>query len=338
MVKKLSLLFSILMLSILFLISIVNADTNGAWYFPRDIKGGSFGSDEQPIPNYTFNSNVYFNKNMNVGRVNLIGNSTYFLNIRGISKLYKVNTSTYLINNNFGIGTNNPQAKLDVRGGVKVGYTTVCNLGSEGTMRYNSSEKIFELCDGSVWNPIIGSPKGKLNCKAWYDSDKINDGVYLIDPDGDGPIEAEELYCYMSAGQWALVMGVQLNDNHVNSGEVAGDLTNFANPSGKVSDAFINALSNSGRKELALESYPVQFDHCGVNLASGFSCAWLFPNCNFASTGGMYCYYVNNVISGYGGMGNSIGPGTWGGYLGSSSVHEEYSEMYFERKGRLWVR
>jgi hypothetical protein len=59
---------------------------------------------------------------------------------------------------NVGIATTTPGAVLDVIGGVMFGTCTSCSATNEGTIRYNSSTKIFEYCDGSAWKNIVQPP------------------------------------------------------------------------------------------------------------------------------------------------------------------------------------
>lgn len=58
------------------------------------------------------------------------------------------------INWNAGIGTNDPKAKLDVAGGVKIGNDPTCDSDKDGTLRYNNG---IEYCNGSDWKKV-GSP------------------------------------------------------------------------------------------------------------------------------------------------------------------------------------
>lgn len=54
---------------------------------------------------------------------------------------------------NVGIGTNDPRAKLDVAGEVKIGNTGLaCSVNTAGAMRYNSGN--MEYCDGSSWRAV----------------------------------------------------------------------------------------------------------------------------------------------------------------------------------------
>ena len=49
-----------------------------------------------------------------------------------------------------GVGTYTPQAKLDINGDIRVGGTTAsCSAVNEGAIRYESSLKKFQGCDGS---------------------------------------------------------------------------------------------------------------------------------------------------------------------------------------------
>jgi len=51
-----------------------------------------------------------------------------------------------------GVGTYTPQAKLDINGDIRVGGTTApCTGANEGAIRYESSLKKFQGCDGSNW-------------------------------------------------------------------------------------------------------------------------------------------------------------------------------------------
>ena len=54
-----------------------------------------------------------------------------------------------------GVGTYTPQSKLDVNGDIRVGGTTAsCSTANEGAIRYESSLKKFQGCDGSNWVPL----------------------------------------------------------------------------------------------------------------------------------------------------------------------------------------
>lgn len=60
---------------------------------------------------------------------------------------------------NVGIGTTNPDAKLDVAGGVKMANdNATCDASKEGTQRYNSTLKAMQFCDGTDWKGFGGLP------------------------------------------------------------------------------------------------------------------------------------------------------------------------------------
>nr|VFJ48814.1 MAG: Collagen triple helix repeat-containing protein [Candidatus Kentron sp. FM]VFJ49309.1 MAG: Collagen triple helix repeat-containing protein [Candidatus Kentron sp. FM]VFK08472.1 MAG: Collagen triple helix repeat-containing protein [Candidatus Kentron sp. FM] len=63
----------------------------------------------------------------------------------------------YYAGGNIGIGTANPEAKLDVVGGIKVGNETHCDAQREGTIHCNDTDKAVEFCNGSAWTQIGGS-------------------------------------------------------------------------------------------------------------------------------------------------------------------------------------
>ena len=49
---------------------------------------------------------------------------------------------------NVGIGTTDPNVKLDVNGGIRVGYTTMLRAG---VIRWDSTNGKLQVCDGSIW-------------------------------------------------------------------------------------------------------------------------------------------------------------------------------------------
>jgi len=70
-------------------------------------------------------------------------------------------TSTFYWDNTnarLGIGTTAPKTKLDVAGAIKIGTQDICDSDTEGAIRYNSTSKKFEGCDGEAWDLIVGRP------------------------------------------------------------------------------------------------------------------------------------------------------------------------------------
>lgn len=53
---------------------------------------------------------------------------------------------------NVAIGGTTPATKLDVAGEIKIGNSSIaCSATTEGAIRYNSTSKVLEYCDGTAW-------------------------------------------------------------------------------------------------------------------------------------------------------------------------------------------
>lgn len=88
---------------------------------------------------------------------NSLANAAYFGNKNGPIQLYTNTTAKLTIETggNVGIGITNPNARLDVAGEVKIGNTSAsCTSTTEGSLRYNSTSKQMEFCNGTNWASI----------------------------------------------------------------------------------------------------------------------------------------------------------------------------------------
>ena len=70
------------------------------------------------------------------------------LNDEGISL-----ESDVYIQDDLGIGTANPVARLDVRGAIKVGSMDACDRERSGSMRWNGAS--IQICDGGAWKNLL---------------------------------------------------------------------------------------------------------------------------------------------------------------------------------------
>ena len=90
---------------------------------------------------------------------------TYYPAPYGIYSELTTTNSTYLATEggNVGIGTTDPQAKLEVAGGIKIGQdAATCDSANEGTMRYDTTANRMEYCNGTVWQEL-GASNGNIS-------------------------------------------------------------------------------------------------------------------------------------------------------------------------------
>lgn len=64
-----------------------------------------------------------------------------------------------------GVGTMNAASKLDVNGGVKVGWDASCTAAKAGTMRYNSTTLQMEVCNGASWGSLSSGLTYLASCQ-----------------------------------------------------------------------------------------------------------------------------------------------------------------------------
>ena len=102
----------------------------------------------------------------------------------------------------------------DLDGTLTIGdVSSSCDSNLLGAVRF--ADDTFEGCTSSGWVVLgRGGKKGESaddagsSCQQIRDDHNGSDGVYWIDPDGSGSLEARELYCDMTGGGWTLVAGL----------------------------------------------------------------------------------------------------------------------------------
>lgn len=89
-----------------------------------------------------------------------------------------------------------------------------CVIGIAGTVRYSSSQKILQLCDGSTWLPLLTAGKGHVShnpgrhCLDILNSGQSRgSGLYWVDPNGGSTDDSFQAFCDMKteSGGWTLV-------------------------------------------------------------------------------------------------------------------------------------
>ncbi|KAL9982655.1 hypothetical protein ACROYT_G004725, partial [Oculina patagonica] len=89
-----------------------------------------------------------------------------------------------------------------------------CALRIAGTVRYSTSQKALQLCDGFVWLPVLTAGKGHVaynpgrHCLDVLNSGQSRgSGLYWIDPNGGSTDDSFQAFCDMEteSGGWTLV-------------------------------------------------------------------------------------------------------------------------------------
>ena len=114
------------------------------------VKDGNVGvGTESPAHRLHVAGSAIVTSSMSVSGTGLAGTTPVFQVIGG--------TMSVLANGNVGIGTEEPGARLDVGGGVKVANDVgECNLAKAGTIRFTGTN--FQGCTGAAWLTLENSP------------------------------------------------------------------------------------------------------------------------------------------------------------------------------------
>ena len=131
--------------------NVVESGSNYAIAIGNNSTAGASGS-------VALGSNVYTSTD---GEIALGLNSTTGtgrrLNVgNGKSNTQLADAFTILVDGRTGVGFNNfettaSKTKLQVNGGIKVGNESTCNAANEGTIRFDSTNKVFQGCTGTAW-------------------------------------------------------------------------------------------------------------------------------------------------------------------------------------------
>ena len=122
---------------------------------------------------------------------------------------------------NVGIGTNTPQALLDVNGGIRLGNQTICDASTEGSVRYNFGVHNLEFCNGTTFVSFIpthvvtgsfvatGAPSTLIvtNCQPTY--------VYMNRAIPSAPYPGWERWDWGNANQVSIRVGSSLYDANI---------------------------------------------------------------------------------------------------------------------------
>lgn len=173
-------------------------------------------------------------------------------------------------NGNVGIGQTSPQAALDVDGGIKVGSGQSCDSSREGTIRYNDSESVLEVCTGQDWLTVGGNTTPTDCQEILNNNPKATSGTYEIDPDGPGGNQPFKVYCDMQTdgGGWIRVLDYDASQDGTSFSNHASQWTSVSNKmyAGNCSGPS-NAITYHGNENCSNRGSSCETDYYRIDLS-----------------------------------------------------------------------
>jgi len=167
------------------------------------------------------------------------------------------------------------KGSIETNGEIKIGNSqSECNNTTEGSIRYNSIYKVIEYCNGNIWknigNNISPPPYKSLNSceEILKHNPSSSDGIYIIDPDGDGGHLPFQVYCDMSKGGWIVIQR-----RHDGSTDFYRDWVDYKDGFGSLTGDFwlgndkIHILTNSITSKLRID----MMNHKGMKKYAEYS-------------------------------------------------------------------
>lgn len=274
-----------ILISLLFILTIINliyADTNGIWTETKDIKGGIFGADENPL-NYTFNTPVYFLTNICLNRVCKNTWPVSFISpplCDGDNKALGWDGSSWRCNtiSTTSTTTTTTTCSNDCSTNTCSGSSllTCSNYDSDSCLEYSASQPCTYGCSAGSCNLAPSSPPPwyQTNAGTFYTSNYNTDktlGIYITVKD-DGTITGgadQTWYSYNPTGMDCNYVQVYNNEDVKFTLETAS----ATSPSCPVGDGLIysRALALSYGLNIHRDAYTLLGN---INAAGSFSGTW----------------------------------------------------------------
>jgi hypothetical protein len=188
--------------------SIFNQPTGGETVWGPQIFDGRYGDGRgAKVPVVRGHFNVILGEKDTNGRliINAFQSKDAYLEIT-VENNTPVSPRQQILSTPYALQSQVSQTAKSVSGEVKIGDRgTICCNSTEGYIRYNSDNKVLEVCNGEAWKNVTqGCNKKFSSCLEIYEAEcSHGDGVYKISPDMNSIFD---VYCDMSGGGWTLVL------------------------------------------------------------------------------------------------------------------------------------